>query len=108
MFLATPKGKRMLHYTIIKLPKIGDLIKKIATARFARTFSALIGAGGFGALMFRGLAASALDLVLLGVVPVVLLAAASDAVFLWLTRASTRGRPGFGSHDATLAGLPGS
>ncbi|MFZ1459043.1 MAG: type II secretion system F family protein [Candidatus Saccharimonadales bacterium] len=45
MFLATPKGKRMLHYTIIKLPKIGDLIKKIATARFARTFSALIGAG---------------------------------------------------------------
>lgn len=70
--------------------------------------AALIGAGGFGALMFRGLAASALDLVLLGVVPVVLLAAASDAVFLWLTRASTRGRPGFGSHDATLAGLPGS
>ncbi|MFZ2494195.1 MAG: type II secretion system F family protein [Candidatus Saccharimonadales bacterium] len=44
-FLATPKGKRLFHYTVIKVPKIGDLIKKVATARFARTFSALIGAG---------------------------------------------------------------
>lgn len=44
-FLATPKGKRLFHYTVIKVPKVGDLIKKVATARFARTFSALIGAG---------------------------------------------------------------
>ena len=38
--------------------------------------AALIGAGGFGALVFQGLASSALDLVLLGVLPVVALALA--------------------------------
>jgi osmoprotectant transport system permease protein len=43
--------------------------------------AALIGAGGFGALMFQGLLGSALDLVLLGVVPVVLLAAVTDTLF---------------------------
>ena len=43
--------------------------------------AALIGAGGFGALMFQGLASSALDLVLLGVIPVVALAVAADAAF---------------------------
>jgi len=41
--------------------------------------AALIGAGGFGALVFQGLASSALDLVLLGVLPVVALAIAADA-----------------------------
>jgi osmoprotectant transport system permease protein len=43
--------------------------------------AALIGAGGLGALMFQGLFADALDLVLLGVVPIVLLACAIDALF---------------------------
>ena len=43
--------------------------------------AALIGAGGFGALMFQGLASSALDLVLLGVIPVVALAVVADAAF---------------------------
>jgi osmoprotectant transport system permease protein len=43
--------------------------------------AALIGAGGLGALMFQGLASSALDLVLLGVVPVVALSLAADALF---------------------------
>jgi osmoprotectant transport system permease protein len=43
--------------------------------------AALIGAGGLGALMFQGLASSALDLVLLGVIPVVALAVAVDAAF---------------------------
>jgi osmoprotectant transport system permease protein len=41
--------------------------------------AALIGAGGFGALVFQGLASSALDLVLLGVLPVVTLAVLADA-----------------------------
>ncbi len=41
--------------------------------------AALIGAGGFGALVFQGLASSALDLVLLGVLPVVAFAMAADA-----------------------------
>jgi len=43
--------------------------------------AALIGAGGMGALVFQGLSSSAIDLVLLGVVPVVALAAAFDAAF---------------------------
>ncbi|KAA0682247.1 ABC transporter permease [Roseomonas genomospecies 6] len=42
--------------------------------------AALIGAGGLGAIMFQGLFANALDLVLLGAVPVILLAVAADAV----------------------------
>ncbi len=42
--------------------------------------AALIGAGGFGAIVFQGLLGGALDLVLLGVVPVVALAVAVDAV----------------------------
>lgn len=46
--------------------------------------AALIGAGGFGALVFQGLASSALDLVLLGVVPVVALALAFDAAFRFI------------------------
>lgn len=42
--------------------------------------AALIGAGGFGAIVFQGLTGGALDLVLLGVVPVVAMAVAVDAV----------------------------
>jgi osmoprotectant transport system permease protein len=41
--------------------------------------AALIGAGGYGALVFQGLAGSALDLVLLGVLPVAALAVLADA-----------------------------
>ena len=41
--------------------------------------AALIGAGGFGAIMFQGLLGGALDLVLLGVVPVVAMAVLADA-----------------------------
>jgi osmoprotectant transport system permease protein len=43
--------------------------------------AALIGAGGFGAIVFQGLLSSALDLVLLGVIPVIALAVACDALF---------------------------
>lgn len=43
--------------------------------------AALIGAGGFGALVFQGLLSSALDLVLLGVIPVIALAVVADALF---------------------------
>jgi len=46
--------------------------------------AALIGAGGFGALVFQGLASSAIDLVMLGVLPVVALAVAADAGFALL------------------------
>lgn len=43
--------------------------------------AALIGAGGLGAIVFQGLLGSALDLVLLGVLPVVALAVLADALF---------------------------
>jgi len=49
--------------------------------------AALIGAGGFGALVFQGLASSALDLVMLGVLPVVALAIVADASLELLTAA---------------------
>ena len=43
--------------------------------------AALIGAGGFGALVFQGLLSSALDLVLLGVIPTIAMAVIADALF---------------------------
>jgi osmoprotectant transport system permease protein len=43
--------------------------------------AALIGAGGFGSLLFEGLSGSAVDLVLLGVLPVVALSLAVDTAF---------------------------
>lgn len=44
-FVRTPRGRRMLHSFALKIPGIKTIIMKIAIARFARTFSALIGAG---------------------------------------------------------------
>ena len=43
--------------------------------------TALIGAGGLGAIMFEGLFSSAEDLVLLGVIPIVALGVVADAAF---------------------------
>ena len=59
--------------------------------------SALIGAGGLGAIIFQGLFANALDLVLLGTIPVILLAVAVDLLFrllAGLARASLGGAAG--------------
>ena len=54
--------------------------------------AALIGAGGLGAIIFQGLLSSALDLVLLGVLPVVGLALVVDAGF-GLVALALAGRP---------------
>jgi osmoprotectant transport system permease protein len=43
--------------------------------------TALVGAGGLGSLMFEGLFSGANELVLLGVVPIVVLAVLADGVF---------------------------
>jgi osmoprotectant transport system permease protein len=43
--------------------------------------TALVGAGGLGAVMFDGLFSAANELVLLGVLPIVLLAMLTDALF---------------------------
>ena len=42
-FFKTPHGRHILHYTLVKAPIVGPIINKVAVARFARTFSSLIG-----------------------------------------------------------------
>jgi type IV pilus assembly protein PilC len=44
-YIKTKKGRRQFHSVILKIPGINNIIKKVAIARFARTFSALMGAG---------------------------------------------------------------
>lgn len=44
-WLKTPVGKKIFHTLILKVPMIKPIIQKVAVARFARTFSALMGAG---------------------------------------------------------------
>jgi type IV pilus assembly protein PilC len=44
-YVKTPRGKKQFHSFILKLPGVRTIVKKIAIARFARTFSALMGAG---------------------------------------------------------------
>lgn len=69
----------------IALPVVlaGVRIVAVQTVGMAMV-AALIGAGGLGAIMFQGLLSSALDLVLLGVIPVVLMAAIVDGLFKFL------------------------
>ena len=50
--------------------------------------AALIGAGGLGALMFEGLFSSAVDLVILAVMPIVVLTWLAEAFFMALTALS--------------------
>ncbi|KAB8308441.1 ABC transporter permease [Rouxiella chamberiensis] len=66
----------------IALPVIltGIRILAVQTVGMAMV-AALIGAGGLGAIMFQGLLSSALDLVLLGVIPAVLMAVVVDSIF---------------------------
>ena len=44
-YIKTPRGKRQFDTLVLKIPGIKDIIKKVAIARFSRTFSALMGAG---------------------------------------------------------------
>ncbi|OYX42127.1 secretion system protein [Candidatus Saccharibacteria bacterium 32-49-12] len=44
-YIKTPVGKKQFHNLTIKAPIVGKIVKKVAVARFTRTFSALIGAG---------------------------------------------------------------
>lgn len=54
------------------------------------TVAALIGAGGLGVFVFQGIGQYALDLVLLGAIPVILLALAADLFFQLLLAAARR------------------
>jgi type IV pilus assembly protein PilC len=44
-YIGTPKGKRNFDILVLKIPGVKNIIRKMAIARFARTFSALMGAG---------------------------------------------------------------
>lgn len=44
-YVKTPKGKEKFHRLILKIPGLKTIIAKVALAHFARTFSALMGAG---------------------------------------------------------------
>lgn len=52
--------------------------------------AALIGAGGLGSIMFQGLFSNALDLVLLGALPIIAIAVLADAVFKLALSAAQR------------------
>jgi type IV pilus assembly protein PilC len=45
MFQRTRGGKRFFHRTLLRLPIMGTVLKKIAVARFARTLGTLMGSG---------------------------------------------------------------
>lgn len=44
-YLRTPQGKNKFDHLLLKLPGVKTIVMKVAVARFARTFSALMGAG---------------------------------------------------------------
>jgi len=44
-YVKTPRGKRQFDTLMLKIPGIKTIVTKLAVARFARTFSALMGAG---------------------------------------------------------------
>ena len=44
-YIHTPKGKRWLDYTLVKMPIFGPILIKVNVARFARTFSSLMSSG---------------------------------------------------------------
>lgn len=44
-YIKQPRGRRQFHALVLKIPGIRTIIMKVTVARFARTFSALMGAG---------------------------------------------------------------
>jgi len=44
-YLKTPRGKSQFHHLVLRIPAVKTIVMKVAVARFARTFSALMGAG---------------------------------------------------------------
>ncbi len=44
-YIKTPTGKMQFHRLVLKIPGLKVIVMKLAIARFARTFSALMGAG---------------------------------------------------------------
>jgi type IV pilus assembly protein PilC len=43
--IRTPRGKKIFHRTLLRLPVVGDVLRKIAVARFTRTLGTLLASG---------------------------------------------------------------
>lgn len=88
----------------LALPLIFSGIRTAVTQNVGNTILAgLIGGGGMGALIFLGLSQSATDLVILGTIPVVLMALILDVVFKYFEDRMTQ-RVGV-THDSLDAGV---
>ncbi|HSL20031.1 MAG TPA: type II secretion system F family protein [Vicinamibacterales bacterium] len=44
-YYSTPKGRRLVDATLLKLPILGNILQKVAVARFCRTLSTLLSSG---------------------------------------------------------------
>lgn len=44
-FMKTPRGKEVIHPLVLKLPVFGDIIRKVAVARFTRTLGTMVSSG---------------------------------------------------------------
>ena len=44
-YISTPKGKKQYDMLLLKIPVIGDVVKKVSIAQFARTFATLVRSG---------------------------------------------------------------
>ena len=44
-YIRTPPGRKLFHQIVLHIPALNGIIRKVVVARFARTFSALAGAG---------------------------------------------------------------
>jgi type IV pilus assembly protein PilC len=44
-FYRSPRGKKLVHKTILRLPVLGSVLQKIAVARFTRTLGTLLASG---------------------------------------------------------------
>ena len=44
-YISTPGGKKNFHKFLLKLPVVGELLRKMAIAKFSRTFSTLVKSG---------------------------------------------------------------
>jgi type IV pilus assembly protein PilC len=44
-FYRSPRGKKLVHKTILRLPVVGTVLQKIAVARFTRTMGTLLASG---------------------------------------------------------------
>ncbi len=44
-YISTPRGMRQFHYSLLKMPLVGDIVTKVSIAKFARTFATLVRSG---------------------------------------------------------------